>query len=516
MSVQATVALLNKNAAVNTNNSTTIATSAKPPINKIGGSTWKDGKDNRTSIITNKSARAAELERIRSTGGGVASMLSKFDRSEFNDTTPTTMKRNTTSGILSHRSSSLSRSSSVKQRSPKNYHGIVSSHNTSRIDAIMHDLVDMYQQAVEHCNGQHTTTRCGTTTTTRNVDNQQPLCKRSANKAEKGDSSCIASLDDDDDDNNKGAPNSRDDKEENDTRTSTDDDLLIVKKQLLAMEKGAQSVFERQARDLENERKQTRTLTEVVHKQEELIAALEGKVSSAQCERDELLLLQEQVELQQLEIKDKRNLLSRLLEEREEMFKLLRSQQSNYNNNGSMRSTSADLPSSERPHPQQYHRHLLSRASSPALRQTALVRSSSGLSSRPTSPPPLTAPPRDPLPPLPKSSFRGSSASSASTSSGSFLSPTTSWSSADYAAALAPVKLPDGIAASGYCGAPSDSQQQQQPVWLDYNSTHVDVLPPTPPGTIGRQPSFKFSRKRSSSNNSSFWKGWKQKLGSRS
>lgn len=513
MSVQATVALLNKNAAVNTNNSTTIATSAKPPINKIGGTTWKDGKDNRTSI-TNKSARAAELERIRSTGGGVASMLSKFDRSEFSDT-PTTVKRNTTGGILSHRSSSLSRSSSVKQRSPKSHLSIVSSHNTtSRIDAIMHDLVDMYQQAVEHCNGQHTTTRtnqqCGTTT------NQQPLCKRSANKAEKGDGSCIASLDDeDDDDNNKGAPNSRDDKE-NDTRTSTDDDLLIVKKQLLAMEKGAQSVFERQARDLENERKQTRTLTEVVHKQEELIAALEGKVSSAQCERDELLLLQEQVELQQLEIKDKRNLLSRLLEEREEMFKLLRNQQSNYNNNGSMRSTSADLPSSERLHAQQYHRHLLSRASSPALRQTALVRSSSGLSSRPTSPPPLTAPPRDPLPPLPKSSFRGSSASSASTSSGSFLSPTTSWSSADYAAALAPVKLPDGVAASaGYCGAPSDSQQQQ-PVWLDYNSTHVDVLPPTPPGTIGRQPSFKFSRKRSSSNNSSFWKGWKQKLGSRS
>ncbi|KAI7885317.1 hypothetical protein K492DRAFT_190981 [Lichtheimia hyalospora FSU 10163] len=492
MSVQATVALLNKNAAVNTN-STTMVTSAKPPINKVGGTAWKDPKDKRTSL-GNKSARAAELERIRSTGGGVASMLSKFDRSEFNDSP---MKRNTTNGILTHRSS-ISRSSSIKRSQRK--HSVIGNNNTSRIDAIMHDLVDMYQKAVEHCDQEHTTSSNQYV-----IDNQLLHDHSDANKAEKGDSNCIVSLEYDDGDN-KGAPNSRDDKE-NDIRTSADD-LLIVKKQLLAMEKGAQSVFERQARDLENERKQTRTLTEVVHKQEELIAALEGKVSSAQCERDELLLLQEQVELQQLEIKDKRNLLTRLLEEREEIFKLLRSQQNHPN--GSMRSTSADLPSSERLH----HRHLLSRASSPALRQTALVRSSSGLLSRPTSPPPLTAPPRDPLPPLPKSSFRGSSASSASTSSGSFLSPTTSWSSADYAAALAPVKLPDG-AIAGYCGGASDNQQQQ-PVWLDYNTSHVDILPPTPPGTIGRQPSFKFSRKRSSSNNSSFWKGWKQRLGTRS
>lgn len=502
MSVQATVALLNKNAAVNTS-STAIATSAKPPISKIGGTTWKDAKDNRTSL-GNKSARVAELERIRSTGGGVASILSKFDRSDSNDTPK---KRNTTSGILSHRSS-ISRSSSVK-RSQKS-HSI--NNNTSRIDAIMHDLIDMYQKAMEQ---QHMTKGSQYHgTTTRKVDDQSWYEHSGANKTEKGDNSCIVSLDYDDGDN-KGATNSRDDKE-NDIRTSAED-LLIVKKQLLAMEKGAQSVFERQARDLENEKKQTRKLTEVVHKQEALVAALEGKISSAKCERDELLLLQEQVELQQLEIKDKRNLLTRLLEEREEMFKLLRSQQ-HYNNNnhdGSMRSTSADLPSSERFHIV-HHRHLISRASSPALRQTALVRSSSGLSSRPTSPPPLTAPPRDPLPPLPKSSFRGSSASSASTSSGSFLSPTTSWSSADYAAALAPVKLPDG-ATAGYCGGSSDNNQQQQPVWLDYNTTtHVDVLPPTPPGTIGRQPSFKLSRKRSSSNNSSFWKGWKQRLGSRS
>ncbi|KAI9261386.1 hypothetical protein BDA99DRAFT_581667 [Phascolomyces articulosus] len=342
-------------------------------------------------------------------------------------------------------------------------------------------------------------------------------------------------------------------------------ELLFVKKQLTAVEKGAQMMLERHIRDLEKERQQTRTLTEVVHKQDQLIASLESKLcsdeySSKKDNNNSHLLLQEQVELQRIELEDKRGLLTRLLDEREELLRQVMNNNCNKPLPSGVRSRSASVRSSidVLSEMSKESRHPLSRASSSSLRQQhnqqqlqqqSSPRSSMGSQATSTllgrSTPPPTAPPKDPLPPLPPRS---------SSSMHSILSPATSWSSADYAAATGRYSnnhhiksnhSGDIVSSTVYResfnnGTTMESPlpphpstflhhyppQHQQPIWLDYQSMDPQQQQqqqqqqkqqspqPQTSYTINRQPTVKL-RKANSNGNSAFWKGWRHRLGSR-
>ncbi|KAG2221079.1 hypothetical protein INT45_009737 [Circinella minor] len=349
-------------------------------------------------------------------------------------------------------------------------------------------------------------------------------------------------------------------------------ELLFVKKQLTAVEKGAQIMLERHLQDLEKERQQTRTLTEVVHKQDQLIASLEIKAypkemkdeddSNNNNNNNNQHLLLEQVELQRIELEDKRGLLTRLLDEREELLR----QVMNHNSNKSLpmngiRSRSASVRSSidvlsemskDNPIANPATKHPLSRASSSSLLQIS-PRSSLGSHVHGRSTPPPTGPPKNPLPPLPPRS---------SSSMHSILSPATSWSSADYAAATGRYsgnnqqpsqqhyfnnvqqQQQRELVNSTTCkesSQPSNtmiesplpphpstflnhySSQQEQPVWLDYQSNEkkqqqLQQQSPQPQpqtsSTINRSTTIKL-KKSNSNGNTTFWKGWKHRLGSR-
>lgn len=211
--------------------------------------------------------------------------------------------------------------------------------------------------------------------------------------------------------------------EENDM----DKDRLIehLKDQLRAYDHGAKIAVQHYLAELEQERIRSKALKQVVRKQDELIARLEGKspeASSAAAattttattrtvnlpapmtERERLLL--EQVELQQTELRDTRALLNQLLSERN------RTRMQDGGRNMKSNTTSIDV-----------------------LAELAKPLPSSGLRDG-KSTPPLSAPPRDPLPPLPannplsKSSARASLASLREESG--LSSSVTSWSSSDH------------------------------------------------------------------------------------
>ncbi|KAI7854911.1 hypothetical protein BDC45DRAFT_507200 [Circinella umbellata] len=353
-------------------------------------------------------------------------------------------------------------------------------------------------------------------------------------------------------------------------------ELLFVKKQLTAVEKGAQIMLERHLRDLEKERQQSRTLAEVVHKQDQLIASLEVKAcpkemkvddDSNNCSNNQHLLL-EQVELQRIELEDKRGLLTRLLDEREELLRQVMSHSSNKSlPTTGIRSRSASVRSSidvlsemskTNPIANPATKHPLSRASSSSLLQTS-PRSSLGSHAHGRSTPPPTGPPKNPLPPLPPRT---------SSSMHSILSPATSWSSADYAAATGrysgnnqqpsqqhyynnhqqqhqqqrelvnPTTYRESSQPSNTMMEsplpphPSTflnhySSQQEQPVWLDYQSNEKKQQQlqqqqqqqspqpqPQTSSTINRSGTIKL-KKSNSNGNTTFWKGWKNRLGSR-
>lgn len=105
--------------------------------------------------------------------------------------------------------------------------------------------------------------------------------------------------------------------------------------------------------DLEKQKLETKGLKQVVKKQDELISKLEEKLEYTSEE-----LLKEQVQVQSIELDNKRELLAQLLNEREELIHRL----NQYNPRNSFRKIS--------------------------------------LESLKTTPPPLTAPPKHPLPPL--------------------------------------------------------------------------------------------------------------------
>ncbi|CEG77029.1 hypothetical protein RMATCC62417_11845 [Rhizopus microsporus] len=126
------------------------------------------------------------------------------------------------------------------------------------------------------------------------------------------------------------------------------------------IQKGIQLTIAKYVNDLEQQRQETKQLKQVIQKQDELITTLENKLQNQS-------LLKEQVELQTIELENKRELLSQLLNGRDDLLKKKRS------------SSTLSTSSSSQGHS---NRH-------------------SSLSSGRRTPTPLTAPPKQPLPPLP-------------------------------------------------------------------------------------------------------------------
>ncbi|EIE91810.1 hypothetical protein G6F46_001774 [Rhizopus delemar] len=145
-------------------------------------------------------------------------------------------------------------------------------------------------------------------------------------------------------------------------------ELEQLQDQLVECDKGVQMTIAKYVNDIEIQKLETKALQHVVEKQDELISKLEYKLK----DNADQLLLKEQVEVQRIELENKRELLSQLLNEREELLRRINDK----------RRSSIEMLTDKIVN--------LNRNSSSSL-------SSSGRGSSP----PLTAPPKHPLPPLP-------------------------------------------------------------------------------------------------------------------
>ncbi|KAI7861792.1 hypothetical protein BDF14DRAFT_250685 [Spinellus fusiger] len=248
-------------------------------------------------------------------------------------------------------------------------------------------------------------------------------------------------------------------------------EIARLTEQLLACDRDVQMTVEKYVTELEKERLATKTLSKVVKKQEELILQLEnrlqGKPQAKESSASPLTntsvniqniyakphtstgnenLLREQVELQRIEIEDKREMLSHLLNERESFLKL------NHQPRPSSSRSSIDVLA-EIARPNLFLRNNSS--------QSSLLDANSSSSSlhRPTTPQgmrptsrssyqsrhrPMTPPPRQPPPPVPVAHASGmasgiagakdsrpDSITSSSQVSTSTSTSSTSWSSDD-------------------------------------------------------------------------------------
>lgn len=565
MSVQAAVALLNKNAPAP---QLSIKPSVSSPPGKL--TTWRssNGSSSATTKYQSTSSSSNEVKRVNKApgGGSIASILSKFNPEQSNcgGHKPVSNRGNRAQSLSSASSASDIRTRVERTRSSTGQvrTAVPAKGKVSGSDVTMDELVDMYNNLLEQCriaqeqvdqlskdksktdkektatssqirdyeiriqylsekveqlSKQHSELeeqvsfyrqhyqagmdtpvspkfkgmskvfgRPGTDISTPRHDivdtsttaETEDFWNRLLDVYEKGSSVSTAPTTNGDDDcicsestdnSNKGCR----------TETSpcgVDEQLLFAKEQIQALEKGAQMLMESQARELAKERLHSRNLTNLIQKQDELISALESKLSqrSVSCVHAEcvdqssgdnvksegygskdLILLREQIELQQAELEDKRALLARLLDEREELSRQIthmnqhampccfafQRQQRNSNatlSNSGKRSRSASVRSSidiltemAKAGITDGSRHPLSRPPS----TTASARSSSQSLLREAlgrcTPPPLTAPPREPLPPLPvrnsRTSQRGSSSATSTT-----LTSTDSWSSFEH------------------------------------------------------------------------------------
>ncbi|KAG0164562.1 hypothetical protein DFQ28_010196 [Apophysomyces sp. BC1034] len=243
------------------------------------------------------------------------------------------------------------------------------------------------------------------------------------------------------------------------------EEISILNEQLAAYDQGMKTAMETYVKQLEMQRLETKNLMNVVNKQEELIGKLEKKLNNpvlaakahAQLHlvKTDLIrgekgrrsiqristsagneeLLREQVELQRIELEDKRELLTQLLNERENLLHVVQVDNTKPKMNRSSARSSidflAELTKSDL--------HLAS--SSPTRSYSGRTpRSSYGSQCRGRSTPPPSAPPRDPLPPVPAPSSKSSIRGSFSSSRGSLASSTTSWSSTDYDRHVVPIQ----------------------------------------------------------------------------
>ncbi|KAI8982546.1 hypothetical protein BDB01DRAFT_835987 [Pilobolus umbonatus] len=149
-------------------------------------------------------------------------------------------------------------------------------------------------------------------------------------------------------------------------------EIHILNDRLVECDRALQMTLTKYVGDLETQRLETKHLKAVVKKQDELIMKLEHKLTT---ETDQLL--KEQVDLQAIELEDKRELLNQLLNEREDLLRRLSSHK-----RLSARRSSIDLLSD-----------MVSQQTRPA---SLYSMTSIGRLSLPT-----TAPPNHPLPPAP-------------------------------------------------------------------------------------------------------------------
>ncbi|CEP12976.1 hypothetical protein [Parasitella parasitica] len=156
---------------------------------------------------------------------------------------------------------------------------------------------------------------------------------------------------------------------------SQQEEIELLNDKLMECDRGTQMTLMKYVADLETQRLETKALKQVVKKQDELITKLEAKIKANSDE-----LLKEQVEVQQIELDNKRELLTQLLNEREDLLRRLNSNQ----RNSLLRRSSIDL--------------LTNVIKNRPASYTSSITSSSGRGT-----PPLTAPPKQPLPPLPSS-----------------------------------------------------------------------------------------------------------------
>ncbi|GAN03144.1 hypothetical protein MAM1_0034c02595 [Mucor ambiguus] len=156
---------------------------------------------------------------------------------------------------------------------------------------------------------------------------------------------------------------------------SQQEEIEILNDKLIECDRGVQITLMKYVADLETQRLEAKALKQVVKKQDELITKLETKIKEIPENPDELL--KEQVEVQRVELENKRELLAQLLNEREDLLRRLNSNQ----RNSILRRSSIEL---------------LTNIINNRPASYSSVASSSGRGT-----PPLTAPPKQPLPPLP-------------------------------------------------------------------------------------------------------------------
>ncbi|KAI8378205.1 hypothetical protein EDC96DRAFT_493936 [Choanephora cucurbitarum] len=149
-----------------------------------------------------------------------------------------------------------------------------------------------------------------------------------------------------------------------------------LEQQLIEYDKGVQMAIASYVSNLEAERLETKNLQEIVLKQDELITKLEQKLEESSDE-----LLKEQVEVQRIELENKRELLAQLLNEREDLLRRLNSRKRRSSIELISNMLQSDIVINTNNH------------------RNSCSSSSSKISNRGT--PPLTAPPKQPLPPLP-------------------------------------------------------------------------------------------------------------------
>ncbi|ORX62423.1 hypothetical protein DM01DRAFT_1331847 [Hesseltinella vesiculosa] len=207
-------------------------------------------------------------------------------------------------------------------------------------------------------------------------------------------------------------------------------DQEVVEQQMLEYEQGMQRAMQQYVLDLERQRLLNRQLQSVIDKQDKLISTLEGNRPASvvnnpkqdQQESEEILLRQ-QVDLQRIELESKRDLLTQLLNEREELLKSVHGSQSTdsvhplYRHNSNR--SSIDILAELAQVPNARDENGEGEARRPARNNAAAAAAID----RKQSP---TPPPRTPLPPVPMTTDNSPAISYSRSSS---LSSPISWTS---------------------------------------------------------------------------------------
>ncbi|KAL1933178.1 hypothetical protein VTP01DRAFT_8856 [Rhizomucor pusillus] len=518
MSVQATIALLNKNA-----NATP---KSAPPIRQ---------SNNRSTEKTTKTSSSTSPRTSRTTNAGIASILSKFDpKAPVTTDERPPLRKNTMRSEPSLRRTAT--------QTTKSTHDCAKS--VARINAITDELVAMYQDLLDKCVEKTPSTAKDPSLAqiqeyetrikelTKELEESAHARKELERKLERYTHQSGVATAMEKDHPPSVVVNNKEEQGSPRRNTDTDEELLFSKRHLADVEKGAQIMLARQARDLETERLQTRALKQVIFKQDKLVTALEARLSQQRREAsDKSALLMEQLDLQRIELEDKQALLAKLLDEKEEL--LLRLTMTNKNNpisysacnaaNTSIkmgRRCSASIRSSIDVLAEMIEsdiRFADVTAKQPTSRSSTSSRGSSSFavsdSSRPMSPP-LSGPPRDPLPPLPSMPSLSSIRTSGSMTT--ISSPTTSWSSVDSSTAALYAQL---TTSEAFNGSPlyrdSCSYYTDSPSWPDLTIETVMERTATSSVYVSEDTTETCSSKvTKKSNNPAFWKGWKQRFGS--